>query len=374
MARRSGQSGSVALAGDTSYGRFRVDVPGQEGRVRKAVPLGSKRDGMTKPMARMKLRQLLDEKGVNSEAVFTQTVQPGPLFRDVAEWWAANKLSLCAPSYQETRGAYLKTHLLPYFGTMPVCVISERVVQEFVAHLSDKRKLLPATVASVVSKLKSILGGKATRDWQLRMPPSNGEEPRFFTPDEMLRIVSAARGRDKVLYALLGETGLRFGEAAGLRPEDLDLGAGTVTVRRSVYRGKDQPTKSRAGMRIVNVSQGLVQLLREHLSGRVGERVFETRSGRPLAKDASRHSLHRLLARLGIKKGGLHSFRHGRVSMLQAAGVAPDLIRSWVGHASSRITSRYTHFGADYKQAVAEQVGLFSNGGLNGLNKVAVTD
>jgi integrase len=373
MARRC-QSGTVVLIGDVWYGRYRVDVLGQEARVRRAVPLGSKREGMSKQMAKSKLLHLLEEQGVNSADVFTEVVQPGPTFADQAAWWSTNKLALCAPSYQETRGVYLSTHLLPYFGAMPVVAIGEQTAQEFIADLTSRRHLAPATIASILSTLKSILGVRVTRDWQLRLPPSMGEEPRFFTPGEMLRIVDEATGKWKPFFALLGEAGVRFGEAAALRVEDVDVDAGTVTVRRSIYRGRDVPTKSRAGFRVINISAGLVQRLRDHLSGKVSGRVFETRTGRPLAKDATRHALHRILDRLEIPRGGLHSFRHGRVSMLQAAGVAPDLIRSWVGHSNSRITSRYTHFSADFKREVAERVGLFPTVGLSGLSSPVVSD
>ena len=371
MARRC-QSGTVVLIGDVWYGRFRVDVIGQEARVRRAVPLGSKKEGMSKQMAKSKLLHLLEEQGVNSADVFTEVVQPGPTFAEVARWWSANKLALCAPSYQETRGVYLSTHLLPYFGAMPVCAIGEQTAQEFIADLTSRRRLAPATIASILSTLKSILGVRVTRDWQLRLPPSMGEEARFFSRSEMLRIVDEATGKWKPFFALLGEAGVRFGEAAALRVEDVDVDAGTVTVRRSIYRGRDVPTKSRAGFRVINISAGLVQRLRDHLAGKVSGRVFETRTGRPLAKDATRHALHRILDRLEIPRGGLHSFRHGRVSMLTAAGVPPDLIRSWVGHSSSRMTSRYTHFGAEFRREEAERVGLFPVVGLSGLSDSSV--
>jgi integrase len=88
--------------------------------------------------------------------------------------------------------------------------------------------------------------------------------------------------------------------------------------------------------------------------------VFQTKNGRPLGKDNVRHALHRILAHLGIAKGGLHSFRHGRVSVLQANGVPPDLIKSWVGHSNLRTTSGYTLFDEVYRQNIAQQVGIFA--------------
>jgi len=105
-----------------------------------------------------------------------------------------------APSYQETRGAYLQTHLLPYFGSTAVRVLSEQRAQEFITHLT-RRGLAPATVASITSTLKTILGMKNTRDWKLALPKPSTAEHRFFTHAEMLRIVETAPGKWKPLFA-----------------------------------------------------------------------------------------------------------------------------------------------------------------------------
>jgi site-specific recombinase XerD len=101
-------------------------------------------------------------------------------------------------------------------------------------------------------------------------------------------------------------------------------------------------------------------MLAEHLAGRTTGRVFVTKNGKPLAKDSVRHSLHRVLAHLEIPKGGLHAFRHGRVSMLQKGGVPGDLIIKWVGHSNLRTTSSYTHFDDQYQKNIVQQVGLFA--------------
>ncbi len=69
MIRRPGQSGSVVKKGRMWHGRYYADVPGQEERKRMSVPLGSI-DSMTKSEAKRKLRSLLEEKGINSEAHF----------------------------------------------------------------------------------------------------------------------------------------------------------------------------------------------------------------------------------------------------------------------------------------------------------------
>ena len=182
----------------------------------------------------------------------------------------------------------------------------------------------------------------------------------------MLQIINAATGKWKVLFALLSETGLRCGEAFGLHVEDFNLKARQVKVKRSIYRCKEVAPKTRKAHRTVDITPELCHMLEQHLNGRTQGYIFQPRNASPLNKDNSRHMLHKVLERLGIPKGGLHAFRHGRVSVLQAAGVPSDLIKQWVGHSSLKTTSRYTHFTNDYAQKMAAQNGVLNLNGPHG--------
>jgi integrase len=325
------------------------------------VPLGPIGE-LSKSQAKLKLRTYLEEQGVNSVA---HVVKPAPkpvpawTFADQAAWWEKNKLALLSQSFQDSRGIYLKQHLVPYFGPTVVSAISEQQAQEFIAHLT-RRELAPSTISSITSTLKAIVGEKVWRDWKLTLPRASDKEQRYFTPDEMRQIVEAAKGQWKPLFALLAEIGARSGEAFGLHVEDLDILGCKIHIRRSVYKGTEGNTKTRRGMRVVDISPEVAQMLKDHLRGRTSGRVFQSRNGTPLQKDNVRHSLHRILEKLRIPKGGLHAFRHGRVSVLQESGVPADLIKAWVGHSSLRTTSRYTHFEAPYRQSDAQRVSIFA--------------
>jgi integrase len=153
---------------------------------------------------------------------------------------------------------------------------------------------------------------------------------------------------------------LRAGEAFGLHVGDIDIKAGKLYVRRSVWQGQEVTVKTKQGYRVVSIEPALVEMLKQHLGDRRAGRVFQTRTGTPFSKDNVRRKLQSILRALGLKKGGLHAFRHGRISILQANGVPADLVKEWVGHSSLRTTSRYTHFRDDYRQQVATKVGLLS--------------
>jgi integrase len=192
------------------------------------------------------------------------------------------------------------------------------------------------------------------------LPEIPPKEQRWFSPDEMRRIVDAAEGQWKVLFATLSGTGMRCGEAFGLHVDDLDLVTGRIFIRRSVWNGEEISVKTKRGYRVVNIEPALVQMLAVHLGDRKGGRVFETNRGTPFCKSNVRRKLNQILRKLNLAPAGLHSFRHGRVSLLQENGVPGDLITEWVGHSNLQTTSRYTHFRDNFRQRVACDVALFS--------------
>jgi integrase len=355
MNRRYGQSGYVVKKGNTWHGRYYVDLPDRRKRV--SVPIGPV-DQFTKSQAKRKLRELLEQSGVNTEAHLLRAMTVSRTFEQEAAWWRQNKLSLFKPSCQETMGSHINKYLLPRFGQLAIEAVDERRAQEFVADL-NRTELAPKSIRNIIGVLKLILGKKRWQDWSLILPEIPEKEQRYFTEDEMLKIIDATTGQWRALFATMAGTGLRCGEAFGLHVEDLDLATGRIHVRRSVWRGQEVSVKTKSGNRTVNIEPVLTEILRQHLNGRTSGRVFQTRNGTPLSKDNVRRKLVSVLDKLGVKRGGLHAFRHGRVSVLQENSVPGDLVKEWIGHSSLRTTSRYTLLRPDFRERVAAGVGLF---------------
>jgi integrase len=78
----------------------------------------------------------------------------------------------------------------------------------------------------------------------VKLPKRHRVARRFFSVDEVQRILVSAPESCHTFYWLDFETGIRAGELCGLRVSDIDVERGLLCVRQSVWRGKFQSPKS----------------------------------------------------------------------------------------------------------------------------------
>jgi integrase len=165
------------------------------------------------------------------------------------------------------------------------------------------------------------------------------------------KIVEAAKGQDKMLFKLAAETGARAGELYALTVDDLLFEHNVVRINKSMYRQKAGSPKTKNATRWVNVKPYVMEMLKKHLNGRTHGLVFRSRRNTPLVNCTvlNKH-LHPLLRKLGLERGGMHGFRHHRVSTLVMAGTPMAVIKKWIGHGSEEMVNRYTHLRPNFMQ------------------------
>lgn len=160
-------------------------------------------------------------------------------------------------------------------------------------------------------------------------------------------------------------SGLRQGELLGLKWEDVDLDAGTITVRRILARvrgvhgsepvfGEPKTSKSR---RTVALPSEAVQALRAHRAQQNAERlatglawadyglVFATHLGTPLHSRNVLRDYKKALARAGVAESfRFHDIRHAHATLMLRAGVPMKIASDRLGHSAIGITmDLYTH-------------------------------
>src|SRR5260370_28173259 len=338
------QTGTVRLVGKKWYGRYRRDVAGQEKRNHIAVVLGSKSE-MTKQQAKKKLLDIIVAEGLNNPNFLDKLsvpAVPALTFNAVADSWELKRLPQLKVSTQYTAPILTRKYLRPFFGALALDSIKTGVINDWIADVT-KQGRHPKTVHNLWKQFRAIMNwhsqqnDEPKRAWYPSLPVIPDVEQRWFTQEEMQRIIAAAKGQYKVLFHLAGVSGLRSGELSGLAFKDIDFVRGVIRVRRSVWRGIEVSTKTKKGYRDVFVDSGTVQMLKEHLGGRTIGPVFQTRNASPLGNtNVFRQGLKPIFRRLGIEPGGMHAWRHGRVSHLQANNVPGAFTKNQVGHSSSR--------------------------------------
>ena len=135
----------------------------------------------------------------------------------------------------------------------------------------------------------------------------------------------------------MAETGLRAGEVAGLRVQDLELDS--INVAQSVWAGEEQTPKTQSAVRKIAISPQLSELLWKQVERRETHGhsfLFSVSTGSPLDMNVERRrKLKPTLdasARI-FPQAGYHAFRHFNVSVLDSLRVPLKTIQERIGHA-----------------------------------------
>jgi integrase len=385
LSRRVGQKGNVFQHSkpwnpvEPAYGRFWVDVSGEH-RQRKTVSLGPCR---TRSIAKQKLREHIDSTGVNSQKSFTTAIAPGTTFRQQAESWmeslSKRRRKPVKPATIQSWRSCLDKWLLPNLGDKTLSEVGNAALKELVekmaqAGLSTKSIVNYTTVAKlVVSSAVNSEGEQLhPRKWNhdfVGMPIVRPEEQHrpTLTEGHLGEILEGCNQRYRALLALLAGTGVRIGEALGLKASDFSSDCRILQVRRSIWGGKEQSPKTPSAIRVVDIPEGLAEFLHESITGKSGY-IFATKSGKPLGQRNVLRALHAI-----DNKIGFHAFRRFRTETLRRARVPEDLTRLWLGHSKQSVTDWYAaglENDEAWRRDWCERAGLgFSLVGLLGLQK-----
>ncbi|MCF6378103.1 site-specific integrase [Nocardioides KLBMP 9356] len=299
----------------------------------------------------------------------------------------------------------LKCHILPVLGGMTLTDLEREDIERLYASMYA-RGLSDYTVHGAHRVLRSGLGQAVERKRLVVNPAAHAEvrepeEPDIdpFLVDEIAAAIRVARSMNNFpRWSLALALGLRQGEALGLRWSDLNLGTGTLAVRKQLQRitwehgctdpsdaprcgktyGAYCPDRHGGGLLLVKVKthrskrpislpKFIIDLLEVHRREQLEQRmrashwgdmnlIFCGPEGQPLDPKHDRAQWHALLARADLRDARLHDARHSAASMLLALEVDQRFVMDVMGWTELRTANRYMHVVAEQRRAVADRL------------------
>lgn len=259
--------------------------------------------------------------------------------------WLPDHARSIRPSTATSYAGHIRLHIGPLLGGIPIGKLRPADVRRLIGDL--ERKGRSAGTIHLVVRTLSVAMNAAVADRILTDNPCDGVRlPRITR--EPVRVIAAADAEAIIdatretwigpLVRLLIGSGMRLGEACGLRQGDLLLDDGYVRLR-----------VSKTTIRAVPVSADGIAALREALiaAPRRGphEPVFYgPRTGDQLRGSSVSHALPRILEAAGLGHLAPHGLRHGHATLLVEKGVHMRVIAEQLGHRNPALTARvYAH-------------------------------
>jgi integrase len=296
------------------------------------------------------------------------------------------------PSTLESYRRNLEVHVLPRLGHRPLARVTtadlDRLYADLLVGASGRRALAPRSVRYIHTIMYGVFGHAVQKGHLAVNPCMRADAPdpkacrsrtmKTWTADDLRRfLVSLDGDRFRAPLLLLATTGMRRGEALGLKWGDLRLDQGELDIVRSLGLVDNRIVlglpKTERGRRIVSLDPATVSALRQHRAEQLQERllvgpgyldqdwVFAMPDGRPVHPGRFTRIFDRRASAAELPRIRLHDLRHTWATLAMRAGINPKVVQERIGHASVAITlDLYTHVDRETHAAAAAAVsGLF---------------
>ena len=287
--------------------------------------------------------------------------------------WIINQRHLKASAYRSVETAW-RVHVLPAWGRRRLGEIRHSDVQSWVTSFAagDGKPRSATVVLRAYGVLAGILD-VAVLDRRISSNPARGVKlPRkgkktrvYLSPDQVELLASRA-GEHGALVYLLAYTGLRWGEAIGLRVSSLDMlrrrmliQENAVNIGSSVVVGTPKTHENRS----VPFPEFLAEPLQKACEGKDRSQLVFGEGTSHLPRAGSKQGWFWNAVVACQKVDGdfpyitPHDLRHTAASIAISSGANPKAVQRMLGHASAAMTlDTYADLFEDDLDAVSERM------------------
>jgi integrase len=291
-------------------------------------------------------------------------------------------------TYTAYRG-YATNHIIPALGSIMLRKLTPSHLQEFYqAKLAGGRldrkpgNLSPRTVKYFHSIIREALQHAFEQNLVARnvadatKPPKGNRLPvKVWNEEEARTFLKAAQDAPYApLWLVLLATGMRRGEALGLRWRDVDLKKGTLSIRQTLvevngYVSFGQP-KTKSGRRTIELDSTCIAALTAHRDAQTFRRkavgdawrdhdlVFTTADGNWISPRNVGREFYAIVKRTTLPRLSVHGLRHTCATLMLLHNVNPKIVSERLGHANVGITlDTYSHVLPTMQRQAATAIG-----------------
>lgn len=238
-------------------------------------------------------------------------------------------------------------YFLDFAGNDLMCGdITQDLINEYSLHLQSAYK--PQTVNSYMFKVCptirfGIEQGYIPHDIQFTHVVEQESIKEIYSEEELNILLQRPKNPDFcdfrawVIINTFLATGIRASELRALRVRDVNLNAGYITLNQ---------TKNREA-RFIPIPTTLHMILEEwlHVRNAAGDDfLFCTIFGEQLQRTVLQSLVKRYSLKRGVKKYGLHLYRHTFITLSIRKGMSPIMLKRITGHKSTKMLEHYYAF------------------------------
>lgn len=291
------------------------------------------------------------------------------------EWLPAIQATI-RPSTYRSYVQHVECHICPHLGAVQLQKLTGSQINALYAQLAlcgkkdGKHGLSALSIRHVHACLHRALRDAVRWERIMRNPIEAADPPRIngdgtkelatWSAEQLAAFLDSTKDNPlSALWHTLAMTGMRRGEALGLRWEDVDLENARLSVRRALIPNGatvvvSEPKTAR-GRRSVALDPATVEVLKGQAARQLADQadckewsetglVFTKKSGEAWHPEVISRLFRAAVKNARLPVIRLHDLRHTHATLALRAGIHPKVVSERLGHATIAITlDTYSH-------------------------------
>lgn len=262
--------------------------------------------------------------------------------KNVVASFLENKSVYCAPKTIENYVDHLERFLA--FAPEELEDLTPSVVRKYVIYMRDQG-IRNVTIQTYMRSVKVFCRWLYNEGYLennpctgLKLPRPDPKIKQPLSADEVKIITrEICNSRDRIIFFLMLDAGLRESEVCNLKYSDIDLENNLIRIVNSKFNRN----------RIVPLCPRLKLWVNYYKSG--GEYLVLDKSGNKLKPDAVKQIFYKLKKRTGITRVHAHLCRHTFATSYIMGGGNLEKLRVMLGHSDYNVTKTYLQLAAEYE-------------------------